>query len=394
MRIGIDMSIPTIERPTFGAQLGGNIGKSLAEQIPQEVGRQRLAYALKNMQGKNQTSAEQAQILLSHGGNLQDIAAMLPILQQTQDKRILEQQAAGEKTPSSVAGIGTPEQIEPPGKYATSAQIKAMEQAAAQRPTQGQIAKLALAYGGGQGSEEKARKFLEYQTDNQKESLKTFEDKFDKNFQFLTQSGGLKDFAGDITSGKTRNWALKQGEYLIRNRNYTPEAAAHEMTEKIEDFGKSLGRAAASADSKPFNEALKDIEHERETAKDMEQLDQFDKIMMKRLNVSAPHYFSKVAPITNEKLKKEVEKSVTRGVDYFIKHAIPRMTAEDNPQSLLYDLSRAASTGKLKGKFSDYIDALRSAEHYGKIHLTKENTEVLNNFTPDVTSLWEVLFRD
>jgi hypothetical protein len=116
--------------------------------------------------------------------------------------------------------------------------------------------------------------------------------------------------------------------------------------------------------------------------------------MMKRLNVSAPHYFSKVAPITNEKLKKEAEKSVTRGVDYFIKHVIPRMTAEDNPQALLYDLSRGASTGKLKGKFSDYIAALRSAEKAGKIHPTQENRDALRNITPDITTLWEVLFRD
>lgn len=79
------MSIQTIEMPTFAAQMGGNTGKALAEQLPKEVGKQRLAYALKDMQGKNWSPLQQYQYLSSVGGaSPQEIAQIAPLLQQSQ----------------------------------------------------------------------------------------------------------------------------------------------------------------------------------------------------------------------------------------------------------------------------------------------------------------------
>lgn len=399
------MSIPTIEMPTFGAQLGGNIGKSLAEQIPQEMGRQRLAYALKGMQGQNLSPIDQAQKLLASGGSMQDIAAMLPILQESQNKRILEEQARGgggitplSKTPSGAMPNSSDEQQTANG-YATPEQIQAMKQNRLQEPSQQQLAQRALQYGG-TAKEAYAAAKEEHKTNKaaQDAAVEGFHTDLNDRFKDIFQTPeGFKDYSTQL-SGRTKQWFKDQGEYLVRN-GMTREAASNQIGQNMQDFGDAILRAKINA-SKYSSLAGSDakmqgILPERKIAQQYGQENQFDKIIIKELGISPSTYYDRLSPITDNKLKKEIDKTVKSAdkVRYFEKHVIPRIKPTDNPQSIIKELiAYDPRGGFFKHDPSPFLTAMRDAQKKGKLILNEENQQILKDFTAGMPSLSDLLF--
>ena len=80
----------------YTGNIAGRIGKGfaqgLAEQLPKEVKQGRMSYALEELKKNNNlTPLDQAQKLLRGGFSPEDLQQFLPLIQQAQERRALEE---------------------------------------------------------------------------------------------------------------------------------------------------------------------------------------------------------------------------------------------------------------------------------------------------------------
>lgn len=129
------MSIQILEQPgSLGTQIGQSLGRSLAEDIPKEVGRQRLAASLRNIQQGNLSPSEQLANLVGSGGaEASEAAQFLPLIQKTQGQRALLNRVAGRS--SGTLGISPVGQSQP-----GQPQVKTQDMGMAAAPTPKSIA--------------------------------------------------------------------------------------------------------------------------------------------------------------------------------------------------------------------------------------------------------------
>lgn len=401
------MSITTLKGPSVMSQIGGNLGQSLAEQLPQEVGRQRLAYALKGMQGQNLSPIDQAQKLLASGGSMQDIAAMLPILQQSQTKRVLEQQAKeGNGIMPSVEGRQTAEQIpQSQGRFASPEQLQKMTQTIPQKPTKGQIARRALEIGGDlKQAQIDAKDELDTLANDWQGKNNQFRKLVNDQYENIFHTQGIKDFGGSPLSGKNIEWFLKQGDYRQAQQNATPEDAARQTIEDMQDYAQRISNAKQSANKwslfSSANDKMSGILPEREAVKQYgpENLNQFDKSVISEMQISPDTYYDQVSPITDKSLKSELRSTVHHIKDssklaYFNKNVIPKIQPTDNPQSILKELIRYQPGGHfLKNDPSPFLAAMKIAQREGRIHFNEENKRILNDFQTNKPNYHDLLF--
>jgi hypothetical protein len=82
------MSIQTLPSSgSLASQLGSSFGKGLSEQLPEGIKRGRISAALENLEGKNLTPLQQISNLTSSGASDQQIATLLPLIQQMQQRQ-------------------------------------------------------------------------------------------------------------------------------------------------------------------------------------------------------------------------------------------------------------------------------------------------------------------
>jgi hypothetical protein len=373
------------------------------------MGRQRLAYALKGMQGKNMSPLQQYQYLSSVGGaSPQEIAQIAPLLQQSQAKNVLEQQARGGVTNQQAQNESqtpTGELSPVQGRFASPEQLQKMTQTIPQKPTTQQIAQRALQIGGDLNqAKATAKEELSDRADVWKEKNAAYRKLVNDQYENVFHTQGIKDFGGSPLSGKNIEWFLKQGDYRQAQQNATPEDAARQTIEDMQDYAQRISNAKQSANKwslfSSANDKMSGILPEREAVKQYgpDNLNQFDKSVINEMQISPDTYYDQVSPITDKSLKSELRSTVHHIKDssklaYFNKNVIPKIQPTDNPQSILKELIRYQPSGHfLKNDPSPFLAAMKIAQREGRIHFNEENKRILDDFQTNKPNYHDLLF--
>ncbi len=380
------MSIQTIEKPTLGTQIGGNLGRTLAEQIPQEVGRQRLANALKGMQGKNLQPLEQMSELVRSGGiSGEEASRYLPYLQQAQGAQALKQRVEARNAPKTAAGTAATGEVSPgvpapkTGEI-TPEEIKQTNQNMLQPIRTEDIEKAAveLQQSGQEPDYNRAlataKVNLEENRQAQQAQVKATGDELNKNLSLELQGAGLGDYK-DI-SGHIQKDLMDRAVTKMIGRGVSPELASQEASDTARDLALASTQmktvALSNASSKDKTRAL------QEQSKIFEKNgygEQFDEMAAGMLGVTPQKVASILHPIENPEVKSKLNK---------IKWYTPSRPGTKELGSLALSIKPTdnlmAIANELRSKNvdpNDFFAIIRNLKQQNKIALTDQQSREL-----------------
>jgi hypothetical protein len=380
MRTGIDMSITTLKGPSVMSQIGGNLGQSLAEQLPQEMGRQRLAYALKGMQGKNQTPLEQMQYLTSVGGATpEQVAQYLPLIQNANATQALKNRVGTrnapkletEQTISALPKTGeiTPDEItQTKQKMLQPIRDEDIEKAALNLVQSGEEPDINKAMA-------KAEAKLNTNLKAQQTQVTDAETGISKRLGLELNGSGLGDYK-DISGNIQQNLVDKAVTKMI-GRGMTRELAEKEAA----DIGRELGLAATQLKNNSSltswsKNKIRTMKAQADVYEKYGYGEQFDEMAAGMLGITPQKVASILHPIENAEAK-----NIIKGMNKWIHlpqnktKQYEKLAASIKPSDNLLSLADYARSNNLDP--NDFFSIIRDLKQQNKIALTDQQIRQL-----------------
>lgn len=268
----------------------GRIGKSIGEGVGEQIGRERVASALKPIEGQQFNPLDLTQRLTRAGASSQEISNYLPLIQQEQARKEAFPQA-------QLSDINASPSTEVPG--ATQKQVSPTSLGKSFQPLQGTT----------QALETRARELMTNQPSlyrdplkamekaqseytNQQNILTKAETEFDKVLAKKLQKAG-KDVDKDIIGDMQHNY-LRNVQALAASGKESYEKAVDAETTKLMDFGKAKTALKGLTTPSFFGgeikgeQGLKKLDAIRKEYKDTDNLELFADDLVGQVGLSTP----------------------------------------------------------------------------------------------------------
>jgi hypothetical protein len=392
----------------FG-RVGSDIGKGLAEQLPQEIKNQRLASGLENI-GKEKNPIAQMQQLYRSGASAQDVAQLLPQIQSaTQKEAYLARQQGAPQQRAQAPNMAETAKATPgkaataeasKGGFATPSQIKQYKESLLQEPSYQDISSMArdiLESGITQDpnvAEAMAEKQIKQDLSAQRNKVTQFENDLNKRLDFNLQKGGLGNFQ-DVP-GEIQQKLLDQGSYLI-GKGLSPEAVSQQMDQIATELGKIATQTNTTGSIpnwfSPSTEKIRQLKDQKKKYEEFGFGEQFDDIASSALGITPMQAAAVLDPLKNAEIEKaikphtsklrfEPQKLKEKDLDAIINDIKP----EDN----LLSVAEKLRSGMID--VNQFFERLSQLEDEGKKALTEQQKRQRNK--PSNNSIMgDILFK-
>lgn len=395
----------SIKQPSIAGRIGKGFGQGLAEQVPKEIERERLSSGLRKLGEKKFDPKNQFK-------NLADIYSIPGLAENPQLAEMVQNQIAKQNfqnrfepeptgegqgglrlpspnqgIPENIAAQNIPqENVNPKIKtkapaeknegFATQDEIASYKKKLLQVPTYEEQYKLANKYldQGITQNPEAAMKLADLELRQNLTSQKTKNDtlrtSLNDRLARELQGTGLNDYK-DI-SGEVIQKLIDQGEYLVNQKNKTPEEVTEELSKIALNLGKTTTNLKETGSmSNLFRASSKKASDLREQKKDFEKYgfgEIFDDLATAAMGTTPLEIAHVLDPIKNKELEKklkDLKKSTNWGSAFFesnkklkenqLDGLIESIGKDDNLFSIEYELR---ARGYDVQQFKDRVSAL------------------------------------
>lgn len=359
------MPVQTIEQ----GDIFGRIGKAIGEGAGEQLGRSRVASALKPEEGKPFNPLDTTQRLIRAGASPSEISSYLPLLQQEQARKEAFPQAQAENVASGIQPVTTEQdQVSPISAGKAFQPLQGTTQALETRARELMINQPSL-YRDPLKAMEKAQS--EYT--NQQGILQKAETEFEKVLAKKLQKAG-KDVDSDIIGDMQHDY-LRNVQALAATGKESSEKAVDAETTKLLNFAKArtalkgLTTPALFGGEVKGKEGLKKLDAIRKEYADTDQLELFSNDLISKAGLSTPVANYLAFPVKrNKEINNYAQESRNRPQFAPLQGALVQGLREKSDRSFM---NRNKGTKRTEEEIGDFVsDHLSDNDSLNSIALT------------------------